>query len=79
MSNWKKSPFRSTSTLRDRWPIAQNLMDPWAGDEILYPIEDQKHAQALFDETKLKSYFAWAKEKGLSKIIRHDLVILLLL
>ena len=72
MSNWKKSPFRSTSTLRDRWPIAQDLIDPWAGDEILYPIEDQKHAHALFDATKLKSYLAWAKEQGLSKTIRHD-------
>ncbi len=72
MSNWKKSPFRSTNTLRDRWPISQNLMDPWAGDEIFYPIEDLEHAHALFEEKKLNAYIQWAKERGISSTLRHD-------
>ena len=72
MSNWKKSPFRSSSTLRDRWPIEQDLLDPWAGDEILYPIEDLQHAHALYDEQALADYLTWAKKKGIPQEISHD-------
>ena len=72
MSSWKKSPFRSNNTLRDRWPIAQDLIDPWAGDEIFYPIEDLAHAHALFDAQKRKDYILQAEQNGISKHIRHD-------
>lgn len=72
MSNWKKSPFRGNSTLRDRWPIEQDLLDPWAGDEALYPIEDRQHTHALYDAQKYVEYILWAKRAGIPMEISHD-------
>ena len=72
MSNWKKSPFRSQTSLRDRYPIEQNLLDPWAGDECFYPIEDHDFAQAVHDNDLLKQYITTAKQKGYSRIPKHD-------
>ena len=72
MSTWKKSPFRSASTLRDRYPIEQDLVDPWAGDECFYPIEDLDFSRALHDEDLRKQYCKMAKQKGYTKAPQHD-------
>jgi hypothetical protein len=72
MSNWKKSPFRSTTTLRDRWPVEQDLLDPWAGDEVFYPIEDLNYSQSLHNEQCLEEYIKKANKKGYSRIPTYD-------
>ena len=72
MSNWKKSPFRSSISLRDRWPVEQDLIDPWAGDEYFYPFEDPKFYASLYNHEALNKYIENAKLNGYKVDLKHD-------
>ena len=72
MSVWKKSPFRAQHDLRDRYPILQELLDPWGGDEAFYPLEDKEFMLALHESSCLEQYLLQSARKGYKKQIIHD-------
>ena len=72
MSVWKKSPFRAQHDLRDRYPILQELLDPWGGDEAFYPLEDKEFMLALHESSRLEQYLLQSARKGHKKQLIHD-------
>jgi len=72
MSIWKKSPFRATQSLRDRYPIHQDLLDPWGGDEAFFPLHDEEFILALHDKDALQKFLSRCKREGFKRDIIHD-------
>ena len=72
MSNWKKSPFRSPVEMRDRWPIVQDLLDPWAGDECFYPFDQSRLHQSLLNKEDLEQYIQERIQQNTSIKLVHD-------
>ena len=72
MSVWKKSPFRAQHDLRDRYPIIQDQLDPWGGDEYFYPIEDIDFNLSLYNIKKRGEYIKSRSRDGFSTDLIHD-------
>ena len=56
MSYWKKAPFGIPPDLRSSWPIEQDAVDPWAGDELSFLQDSDAYIKALYCRKKQAEY-----------------------
>ena len=72
MSYWKKAPFGISADLRSSWPIEQDVIDPWAGDELSFSQDNEAYIQALYCPHKREDYLHQAEKQGLKTLPYHD-------